>query len=225
MGPPNKDGIRRPMVATKSVTLAVMFDAPTEEIRPGRVTKYRIVRENAPMSFGEALRSLRGDPEFRAFLTSVLASSPFDAFRWETPGTSQENVDNPFSFVLLNAPGLARPADPAAFAEHFAGQMDDSTVLSFPNLGKNAQMIVPRPTSDGDAYTHLASFLREGPPTQIDDLWRFVGEETIRMIGREPRWLSTAGGGVAWLHVRLDTTPKYYGHEEYKTPRRRSVRW
>ena len=73
------------MVATKSVTLAVMFDAPTEEIRPGRVTKYRIVRDNAPMSFGEALRSLRGDPEFRAFLTSVLASSPFDAFRWETP--------------------------------------------------------------------------------------------------------------------------------------------
>ncbi|MGI9175867.1 MAG: DUF6940 family protein [Rhodothermales bacterium] len=23
-------------------------------------------------------------------------------------------------------------------------------------------------------------------------------------------WLSTAGGGVSWLHVRLDSRPKYY---------------
>ncbi len=37
------------------------------------------------------------------------------------------------------------------------------------------------------------------------------------MIGHTPLWLSTAGGGVAWLHVRLDSRPKYYGYSPYKT--------
>lgn len=31
-----------------------------------------------------------------------------------------------------------------------------------------------------------------------------------------PIWLSTSGLGVYWLHVRLDTRPKYYNHDEYK---------
>ena len=30
-----------------------------------------------------------------------------------------------------------------------------------------------------------------------------------------PTWVSTAGGGVAWLHVRLDSAPKYYTHRPY----------
>ena len=28
-------------------------------------------------------------------------------------------------------------------------------------------------------------------------------------------WLSTAGDGIAWLHVRMDPRPKYYQHTEY----------
>ncbi len=32
-----------------------------------------------------------------------------------------------------------------------------------------------------------------------------------------PVWLSTAGAGVSWLHVRLDDRPKYYGHGPYRT--------
>ena len=33
--------------------------------------------------------------------------------------------------------------------------------------------------------------------------------------GDAPTWVSTAGGGVAWLHVRLDSAPKYYTHRPY----------
>jgi hypothetical protein len=29
-------------------------------------------------------------------------------------------------------------------------------------------------------------------------------------------WLSTAGMGVPWLHVRLDDRPKDYGHRPYR---------
>jgi hypothetical protein len=30
--------------------------------------------------------------------------------------------------------------------------------------------------------------------------------------GPRPLWLSTAGGGVDWVHMRLDDQPKYYRH-------------
>jgi hypothetical protein len=33
---------------------------------------------------------------------------------------------------------------------------------------------------------------------------------------RKPVWLSTAGAGVSWLHVRLDDRPKYYGYRPYQ---------
>ena len=35
-------------------------------------------------------------------------------------------------------------------------------------------------------------------------------------IDDRPVWLSTAGMGIAWLHIRLDDRPKYYGYREYR---------
>jgi hypothetical protein len=35
-------------------------------------------------------------------------------------------------------------------------------------------------------------------------------------MGEDRVWLSTAGAGVPWLHVRLDDAPKYYGHAAYR---------
>jgi hypothetical protein len=47
-------------------------------------------------------------------------------------------------------------------------------------------------------------------------LWRTVGKTLQERIAEQPVWLSTAGGGVSWLHVRLDSRPKYYGYHPYK---------
>ena len=38
-------------------------------------------------------------------------------------------------------------------------------------------------------------------------------------IGIQPIWLSTAGMGVPWLHVRLDSRPKYYAFGPYRDDR------
>ena len=46
-------------------------------------------------------------------------------------------------------------------------------------------------------------------------LWQSVGEAMARRVGAKPVWLSTAGAGVSWLHVRLDDRPKYYGYVPY----------
>jgi hypothetical protein len=41
-------------------------------------------------------------------------------------------------------------------------------------------------------------------------------KEEERFVSDERRWLSTSGLGVSWLHMRLDSTPKYYNWQPYK---------
>lgn len=77
-------------------------------------------------------------------------------------------------------------------------------------------MVVPSPVADVAAYGHLAAFVRLARQDQRDALWRKVGEAMSKRVGARPVWLSTAGAGVSWLHVRLDDRPKYYGFEPYR---------
>ena len=123
-------------------------------------------------------------------------------------------MSQPFEFVLLDSPGLARRPDPEAFEEHFAGA--EAGVAAFANLGGDAIMVVPAPLAEPSAYGHLAAFVRLAPEAQRHALWQSVGEAMARRVGPKPVWLSTAGAGVSWLHVRLDDRPKYYGFGPYK---------
>ena len=105
-------------------------------------------------------------------------------------------------------------ADSSSFKEHFKEEKD---VLSFPNLGRDAQLIVPNQISSSSNYNHLATFVKNAPLNQIVNFWKKVGEEYDKLIGTETKWLSTAGLGVYWLHVRIDSRPKYYRFNDYKT--------
>jgi hypothetical protein len=51
-------------------------------------------------------------------------------------------------------------------------------------------------------------------------LWRCVGAAAeARLRSHGGFWLSTHGGGVPWLHVRLDDQPKYF-HGRWKLVKR-----
>ncbi len=167
-----------------------------------------------PVSVGTVLESLRTDPLFRGCLNDLMAKTTYSAFRWETPGITQSDIEKPFEFVLLDSPDLAPTANREPFAEHFQG--DEGDVVSFSNLGKNAILIAPCPKSSDFAYAHLASFVRHAPESQRHSFWEKVGATMIRRLNDRRVWLSTAGAGVAWLHVRLDDQPKYYRHRPYR---------
>ena len=190
-----------------------MWSTRIEELAHGRVVNVDF--ENRPAKFSEVLHRWQDDPVFRSFFIALLADAPFSAFRWETPPITTASVERPFEFVLLNSPGLASQPDPDAFAEHFKGQQSGD-VVSFPNLNSDAILVVPRPVGPVSAYGHPASFVRNAPDSQKHSLWRLVGELMERGLGPRPVWLSTAGAGVSWLHVRLDQRPKYYGHARYR---------
>lgn len=193
-----------------------MWTAHTDKLPGGRTLKVTIHLEATPLTYAEVLHQWHADAEFRAFFNALLVKSPFDAVRWETPPVTEATAGRVFEFVLINSPGLARKPDADAFAEHFerAGRAE---VIEFPNLGGDAILVVPCPSASPSVYTHLASFVRQAPESQRQALWELVGATMLRRLGTAPVWLSTAGAGVSWLHVRLDNRPKYYGHEPYRS--------
>jgi len=154
---------------------------------------------------------------FRGFHCQVLSDIPFSAYRWETPVVDLARLERPFEFVALNSPGLDRPEDRTAFQNQFATVDDDVSTITFQNLGKNAILVVPCPSGIEVNHCHLASFIHTCTASDESSLWRHVGLAMRQRISDKPVWLSTAGGGVAWLHVRLDDSPKYYGYREFKS--------
>jgi hypothetical protein len=192
-----------------------MWTFRSEELTATRGLQFAADFDAKPATFADVLQGWQSDAALRSMFNTLLAAAPFSAFRWETPPVTSATLTRPFEFVLLDSPGLARRPDPDAFAEHFSGSCE-AGVVAFPNLGGDAILIVPCLTTVPSAYGHLATFVREAPEPQRHALWQLVGEKMAWRVGVRPVWLSTAGGGVSWLHVRLDDRPKYYGFGPYR---------
>jgi hypothetical protein len=194
-----------------------MLEASAEALGPG-VTKLRVRWKDAAISVRSALELCRDDEGFRASLIGELARAPFAAYFWETPPITNATLQDPFEFVLTEARGLvAASPEIGAFQEHFSRDDDRDGVVAFDNLGGDATLVVPCPLASQDAYVHLAAFVRKAPATQAHALFRRLADEALARVSQRPLWLSTAGMGVFWLHVRLDARPKYYRHAPYKS--------
>jgi hypothetical protein len=192
-----------------------MYASITEKLRSGR--KYRLFEGDAPLPFRRFFERLASDEAFADWFCCTLAEFEGAAFYWELPPLTAATLDRDAEFVLIEAPTLARFApERAPFAEHFRRARGEDVIV-FPNLGGDAIMVVPCPRGPDEHYPHLAAFLRGADKQQLRALWRVTAQEMLRRVGTRPTWLSTAGGGVAWLHVRLDSRPKYYSYGPYRT--------
>lgn len=185
----------------------------------GGTTVVRFEDDGEPISRAYALARLADDDAFRTLFAQTLAALPYAAFFWETPPTTRAQLGDDFECVVIDAPPLARVrADATDFEARFA-KAGGAEAIAFPNLGGDALLVVPTPKASASTYAHLASFLRGAPKTQIDALLRLLGKTIDARLSAQPTWVSTAGLGVSWLHVRLDARPKYYRHEPYKRAR------
>jgi hypothetical protein len=191
-----------------------MWTAQSERLADARGVRFALALDSRPATFAEVFRGWQGDAGFRSLFNTLLADTPFTAFRWETPPVTAATLMQSFECVLLDSPGLARRPEPEAFAEHFAGAEEE--VACFANLCGDAILVVPCPVAAPSAYGHLAAFVRLAPEGQRQALWRSVAGAMALRVGAKPVWLSTAGAGVSWLHVRLDDRPKYYGYGPYR---------
>ena len=212
--------------------------------RKNKFIKYKVVDEATGASitvkqWAEQLAA-NNDDSTATQLTRLLALSvPFSAYFWETPAVPDLAAAQvqPMEFVVVDAPqldGFARHADQTAFAEHFLRSDGDNkkqqaAAVVFDSRGKDAQLVAPKPTTGSakvDAYSHLAAFVRGAPSEQVQAVWRLVAQQYLQQLllsmttAKQQRkqhavWLSTSGMGVAWLHFRLDSRPKYYTYGPY----------
>lgn len=191
-----------------------MWNTAIELLNGGRAQKVRIHDGDRVLPYAAVLEGWRTDAGFRAFFNQLLADAPFAACFWETPPVTRASLDQSFECVIVDSPALAGvTSERAAFAAYFDSA--DDTVTDFPNLGRDALLVAPCPQGSEQAYPHLAAFVRDGPVAQQQALWQRVGECVASRLTDRPLWVSTAGLGVYWLHVRLDSFPKYYTWRPY----------
>jgi hypothetical protein len=163
-------------------------------------------------------------------------TAPVNKHTWSTENTFQFVVLRDRGHVLIPGPVVIKDLP---FNEHFdralinSGEtLDKQDSIVFDNLSGDATLISPLPESFVNSeitvtnYTHIKSFLFDNliakqHPHRIITFWKRVAEATLNKIGNCPHnhkyWLSTHGGGVPYLHVRIDKRPKYYHYAEFKT--------
>jgi len=191
-----------------------MFSYQYDVMDSGRARKLHITGPGGCMDYARVVDAWTTDDAFSEFFSGLLASMPYAAFFWEVRPVSTADIDGPFECVVVDCPQLSGVyADATAFADHFG--RNAAAVSRFSNLSGDAMLVVPAPLDAGTDYANLASFVRSATESQQRAFWRAVGETVRKSLSGQRLWLSTSGLGVYWLHVRLDTRPKYYTFQAY----------
>lgn len=184
-----------------------------DEVR-GKVLKGHVFEGSQAISFRSFYQSLQQDEARREAWSQYLKGLPFLGYRWETPKLTSDNADTQYEFVIVESPELLHRHNSSSF-ENNLSSASPGGVVSFPNLSGDAQMVVPVPITPDCDFGHLAVFQKNAGHDQIHRLWTEVGRVVLASIKAEPIWVNTAGAGVPWLHVRVDTRPKYYHYRPY----------
>jgi hypothetical protein len=195
-----------------------MWSTEQEGIENGRLI--RLLQNGAALSQQDFFRLLATRPEFIDWYNGLLANIDLEAYFWEFPALSGNTLATPTEFAITDAPTLATISpQPGVFREHFA-TAGQHAVAQFLSLGEDATLIAPVPRSDSATFPHLARFVRNANTEQSRELWLQTGQAMLTKLADlpadTPLWLSTSGLGVGWLHIRLDSRPKYYQYAPYK---------
>lgn len=182
----------------------------------GRGTVHHLELDGELASWSAFRDALEARADVRRALTQTLREAEGDAYYWECCPWAPD-ADPRFEFMLIPTNAMVkRPTNGAAFAEHFASGVGPTR--TFASLGKDAMLVVPAPTGNDAPYGHLASWIRSAPEEQVEAMWiELAFAITEWRLSWGTLWVSTAGGGVPWLHVRLDSRPKYYKHAPYRS--------
>jgi hypothetical protein len=174
--------------------------------------------DGALWTCAEVAHALASGGEAVAHLERSIAATPWKGVFWECRpmhGSTAGTVA--FEWVVLHSPAVARLVpDPGPFRDRLVGVRD---VATFCNLGGDATLVAPTPGEDGEGGAHLVAFLRTAGARRRLAFWAAVGAALVDWFADKPQetlWLSTSGLGVAWLHVRLDSQPKYITWRPYR---------
>lgn len=204
-------------MASSSVKINESFrEVTTKEYDIAKGKMYKFFTANGEkLSFKDGLYLMEKSQDFRKLIKTTILSPNYPAVFWEFPPVSQTTSPS-FEFIIKNSPSLSNVnTDFQAFKSYFTR---DCTVASFLNLGGDAHLVAPCPITPSADYAHLSSFLRSAGEEEVHGLLIRTAQEMTSALLSSQRtvWLSTSGLGVYYLHVRLDSFPKYYTYTPYR---------
>lgn len=176
--------------------------------------KYIVYIDKHRITFDEAMDLFYNSKNFRNKFITKLRNVKFQGYFLEMAPS-----DKLFEFTLINVPVFSNiKANSTPFKDKLKNCLSDTDVISFMNFSMKSKLIVPcSKTKNKEVYTHIANFIRYAPINQIHSLLKEIPVQVNSFRKRnDPIWVSTHGLGVYWLHVRLDSLPKYYKTQKYK---------
>lgn len=179
--------------------------------------RFRLKKGEQNLSFKEVFELWVNNSDFVEFYKDELLKLNYEAFYWEHPAVKKEFLEKKYECILQRSRPLEDlPINENAFKDYI---YLNEQATDFMNLGKNARLVVPTKKTEKEIYNHLGKFIRLAKNKQILELFKSVGTSIIEEIEEGKLiWLNTAGLGVIWLHIRMDTRPKYYKTKRYKEP-------
>lgn len=180
-----------------------------------------------PINIAIWIQTLISSKSERKLFLQVLRDARFDAFFFETKGTSNSNYkEKNMEFVLVE--GIASEfrengPDLNAFQEYFI-ENSSKKACTFENWSGDCRLITPMPPTATDHlqdFTDIAALARSFSEENIEILDSTLEmtlqeyQKRIQMVNGKSVWLSTSGLGVFWLHFRLDSRPKYYNYRNF----------
>lgn len=191
-----------------------MYHVKYQQSSDSNVMRMELSTGLQSLRFTDVIRLWQDDIQFTNFFIEQLASIPYQAYFLELPPLTHGTIKNAFECVFVDSPALVEvSADDQPFSRFFSAT---ATIVDFDNLGHDARLISPCPNGPVANFSHLAIFSRQVDHRLQQQLWQHVGQVLERRISATPMWVSTSGLGVYWLHIRLDTAPKYYAFGDYR---------
>ncbi len=190
------------------------FEAISTELNNGNIQVYKIKHGNKSLTYNQVLDYWETDIGFADFYISIFRKCGYYSYVWESPPLSSTSLDQEYEFVIINAPISSDNPDSKTYKPYFSLKENDG-IVCFPNLGNDALLIVPSPVRKYSNYSNLANFFKEATREQQRSIWKVTARKIKENLSDKPTWVSVAGGGISWLHIRLDTIPKYYRYLKY----------
>lgn len=142
---------------------------------------------------------------------SVVQTYPLsieDNFFWET-SPFLDNASNYIEHFVINKSLNKLKQNYTPFIEYI-NKSNDKNVISFYNKSKDAILVIPIPRKNKN-FTTLKDFIDNASKTQQILFWKEVAKQTLKFFKKNKIvYVSTHGLGVHYLHVRIESTPKYY---------------
>lgn len=220
--------------------MSYTFQEQRIKIKGDDATKFSLIDSNrSAVSYETFLDQLETGNAICKLLTTTIANkqkklnelsgAKIHGFYWECVPVSKATLAKPFEFVLIPCK-FTEPFNIKSFHDKKERFNNSEKAISFKNLKKDADLIIPTiPTNQHNtsatAFQHfrqIGSFMLEEDKQRSTALWQQVArtfKDQLNNINPDhPIWMSTDGRGEPWLHIRLDTKPKYTKYVEFRNP-------